>query len=483
MRKPQSVGDFFGPFFRIKVLSKTAPRPGDQEDSGAPLGISSVVKAIKMAGDALKEARDQILIDSRNLQNYAANLSIQMFPGVKLMTLTMTPPREDAQQLIKDEIFKFGQLVEVQWGYSTEQEIKASENHLFVITQPNVKYSNDITFTLTGLDVFSNDSKNRRSVIVLDKDKSKKFTPLEILNSLAKDHLKLKIELRSETLSNPFHPINLPLNTPIPSAMCDWDIFKMLCEQINILFYIGEENKIVLFDKDGISNIPPTYKFTWFRQPQDSYTIPIMTFNTNVIPKLFSSPEKIAIKELKVDNDSDKININSLNTTDGQKQSSQGSKDSKTIGGTGFNKGESIQISNQESIVPFPAISEALDTVAFYAVAAREYSRAKSLWANSQYQWNTTATLTSVGFPDVVPPMNVSIMGVDQKFEGPYYLLEARHTIGTGGYEMSLNLIKTTTSVSDGELPNPTPRPNNPADSSSPTTATENDTPRARRVG
>ena len=49
-----------------------------------------------------------------------------------------------------------------------------------------------------------------------------------------------------------------------------------------------------------------------------------------------------------------------------------------------------------------------------------------------------------IGLPDIVPDINIALGGLGKGFTKPYYVSEAKHTIGSSGYRTTFKVQETT---------------------------------------
>jgi hypothetical protein len=232
--------------------------------------------------------------------------------------------------------------------------------------------------------------------------------------------------------------------------MTDWDLFINVCKGNNLTFTIGPENKIFLVDRRMFAS-KPDYTFFWYDQPKNDHDIPMTNFVTNPLPTVFLPSEYVSKFISHFDPDTGKIVYELYDPSKDSENATQGpSKASRTVAGPGDKAGETLKIGNttikpnptydQDSL---PAAVGKLASVPHFGNNAVEKHRGDS--RDAALMANTTATLIAPGHPDVLPPLNVYVRGVGDDFEGTYYLISARHVIGTNGYEMTLDLLRTTT--------------------------------------
>lgn len=79
-------------------------------------------------------------------------------------------------------------------------------------------------------------------------------------------------------------------------------------------------------------------------------------------------------------------------------------------------------------------------------VASQEEAdqRARALY-NERARQFVTGTGTSIGFPDLRAGHKVEMLGLGQRFSGPYYLRQVVHSLGASGYQMTFRVERNAT--------------------------------------
>lgn len=211
----------------------------------------------------------------------------------------------------------------------------------------------------------------------------------------------------------------------------------------------------MIYDRRDMPTAPIDYNFFWYDQATSDRDIPMMTFTTNPLPTIFAPPSFVSSLHISTNTDTNQTKYETYDQSKDNTTPEMGDPmTDKTVAGMADKYGQTI-IMEAGSVVktpPYTAQNAAFKQLQVGKISSHpanansglDYHRNES--RDSALMANTTATLTAPGHPDVIPPMNIFVRGVGEKtwgFGGPYNILSAVHTIGTNGYEMSLELLKT----------------------------------------
>lgn len=475
------VGNFFGPFFKIKFYNpnpQPIPKPknlpedatGDFAGFFPQATISDLAEEI--SADNLSKQQE---IDSRHIENYAANLVIHSFPGMETMTLTLTPPRQDGLDLLKSGIFQYGGLIGVKFGYEAGNLI--TKERVFIITQPGVDYGRDITFTIVGIDAFSHVSKLRVSNEMY---KREEFRSDRLLLARLANAMSFNLDYFQNFNENKNHPINaIKDDIPIPQAPSDWELFKTVCRSNGIVWHTLPGPNLILYDRQLVTASPISYTFRWYDVPVTDRDIPVSNFKPNPIAAIFAPSSYKSQLNISYDRDTGQTRYEVFSSDKDTNMSHSGDKTDKTVAGTDDFYDQTIL--TEEGPITLPSYKSALlkeqlqvgSVISSPQNENNALEKARNESRDAARIANFTATITAPGHPDVMPPMNIEVKG-SGIFDGPYYVLSAKHSIGTNGYDMTLELLKTVSDTGNStrvkkppgqEDPQPTPR--GPDDTSS----------------
>jgi hypothetical protein len=440
--RARPAGDFFGPYFKVKFFD---PNPQAQVDANG-----QVVKQDDGSITLSPESQQKQETFDR-LQSFVSNITITCPPGTAMLSLTMTPPYQDALDLLETHAFTYGQYVGVRWGYASDDLV--SQEHIFLISQPKVTFGKDTIITISGVDSFSGSMRQRTT-----KSKwSRKVYNRDILllTELAK-RCNYKIDAQSKTaviINSTDHPLNkikTDESSPIEDAESDSALFSIICRGNNV-GYVIKGDTISLYDRKASVREATSYNFFWYGQSESPNDIPMISFTTNPTDIIFA-PAKEAESKLitHVDPDTGEVTYEVYEPSKDANNAAEGDpKKDGSVVGTSDKQNQAIKTETAEIKKPSFKDNKG-NIISFGAHASVPHNanngveKQKEESKDVAQMVNTTATLVAPGHPDVMPPMNVNVRGVGI-FSGSYYLLEAKHTIGTGGYEMQLELIRTTT--------------------------------------
>jgi hypothetical protein len=376
------------------------------------------------------------------------------------MTLTLTPPYQDAIALLKSGCFQFGGVVGVKWGYASENLI--TDEYPFIINQPKVQFGRDTTITITGIDAFNHIAKLQKSISQYSRTDYP--TDHELLGKIAQNiGYQLAIDPSSQAWLDSQDSLWFlnRTDTPVPTAKTDRELFRKICKNNNLVYTLGSDkggNKLIIYDMQYVTKNSVTYNFYWYGNSVSDMDIPIINFTTNPLMTIFAPSSLRSQHTTSKDADSGQIKTQILDTATDTHSSHQGDKNIDfTITGTANLKDQRVQLESGTLVIPAHNIQLSKDGNTIEAIRVGEHTPVpdRSLTRynkNNQARdvsrhVNTRATLIAPGHPDLIPPLNIYVRGVggEDLFDGAYYILSSKHTIGTSGYEMSHELIRTTT--------------------------------------
>lgn len=452
MALARPAGNFFGPFVSVRFFESDANVSDPIDEDGVVVITPSNLQR-------------QAEIDSRNIQNYLANAVIEFSPGSATLELTLTPPYADALDLLETGILVYQTLVCVRWGYTAGNLF---QERLFIINQPKVVFGRDISITLSAVDAFSHSMRQRDS-----KSKWKRQvyrSDYELLVALANvtGHTINFFGKGAVIPGNRKHSLNVIKVNPIEDCSSDWELFLKICQGNDVVPTVGEKNVITLYDRNTIASEDPTYNFFWYDQPVLANDIPMTSFTVNPTEVIYGPKDAVRKLISHVDADTGKVIFNVYEpATDPSAASAGDPKIDKNIFGTQSMNNQEIITCGNLPIKPKPTMDKArLDANGNPIPEAFSKNESHPQYANNantklemhsqdaSLQGNTSAVIVAPGHPDVIPPMGVTVRGVGKLFSGDYYMTSARHTIGTGGYEMQLNIVRTTTHDADNTQTN-----------------------------
>jgi len=439
----RAAGNFFGPFFSIRFFEPDS-NVSDPEDEDGVTQVSA------------SNPQKQSEIDSRNLQNYVSNVAIEFSPGSATLELSLTPPLSDALDLLEAGVLVFGTLVSVKWGYT---EGNLFQERLFTINQPKVSFGRDVTINLSAVDTFSHAMRQRDTK---SRWKRKIYpTDYALLTALANvtGHTLNFFAKGAVSTADPKHPLNTIKVTPIEDAISDWELFLKICKGNDVVPHYGERNTIILYDRNSIASEKPDYNFFWYDQVSLPNDIPMISFTTNPEDTIYGPKDAVRKLISHVDTDTGRVIFNVYEPAkDGSAISSGDPLTDKSALGTQSMQGQEVTTSNNLPIKPKPSMDkpgvgsngkptpESFSKIESHPQNANNANTKLEAHAqDASLQGNTSAIIIAPGHPDALPPMSLTVRGVGKLFNGNYYVVSAKHTIGTSGYEMMLRVMRTTT--------------------------------------
>jgi len=383
------------------------------------------------------------------LVNYRSNLQVTMLSAAALQaTLTLTPPYEDAIRIIDSQAIKFGSLMEIQWGYlsSDGAEPVISDKGLFRITQPSIKFAQDVTITIGGFDILSSSLSTAdarccwpRATYPCD---------LSILRALIKQRGPAGIELHDGYVGAK-SPLRKNKEQDVVQADDDWTFFRRLCRQNDVAFFQGEKF-VKLFDESRIDIAKPKYRLTWFMQPQGKLDIPMKSFETNPILGYFAGEGSRGQRTFCRNAETGKVEFLERDPArTGVPQVGERASDATKAGHSQV----SMQVGDGSDRAAFgPLVDLCASGRIFTQPCNRPNQEEETDRENREVRrfHNTRASAVVPGVPGLVPQQICEVVNVGDVFSGCYRIMKTIHNIGAG-YTVKIEMIRSSsTGTKDG---------------------------------
>jgi hypothetical protein len=468
------IGDLFAPFFRVAFQAGTTNQLNTDSFVTDP-NVATTLDGNTLASSSTEN--NTLVLTAQNLSKYASSLTIESkAQGLRMFTLVMTPPYEDAITLVDNRLIRQGSLVKCQWGYTSAQGLNddLSDIHIFYNDQPKVAYSSqDVTITLTGYDIFSANYDRRTT--------SRLWNITQYPNDAS---VLLKIFEDSGFDASLISPANTPrLYVPLftgPTSpatttfmgriqdVSDWSFVRRICNE-NMLWFEVLGKTIIFHDLNVLGGQPSKYNFVFRIPPMNEFDMPIWTFTANANQRAFLPPG--AFETILHTSDPDtktfvsEIKQPPTDTTRKTIGPTQGNLPAQSGGGLGPYIGTSILDPNTNDLFNlFPVFAPNTTGVHYPGPInqPRLSEAVESQRLEAQFYANDSAALTCAGIPNLMGQAIITVdpKGVGRSFGGPYLVTDVVHTISTDGYAMRLELKRTTGLNEPGTVvtnqPNPT---------------------------
>lgn len=468
------IGDLFAPFFRVAFQAGTVT----QANTDAFVNDDSFTTTLD--GPTLSSSttdQDTLVLTAQNLSKYAASLQIESkAQGLRLFTLVMTPPYEDAITLVDNRLIRQGSLVNCQWGYTsaTGTGDRLSDIHTFINDQPKVSYgSQDVQITLTGYDLFSSFYDRRVSTKLWKITQYK--TDADILIELLSSGGFNTGYITPANVPRLFEPLFVGTTSPKTTTfmgriqdVSDWQFVRRICSE-NMLWFEVIGKTIILHDINVLGGQNSKYNFVFRIPPQTDFDMPIKSFTANANQRAFLPPGafETILHTSDPDTKSTIVEIKQPPTDEKRKAigPTQGNLPAQSGGGLGPYIGTTIFDTNTNQPVNLAPSFTPNTTGAFYSGPINYPGLADAIESQrleAQFYANDSATMTSAGIPDLMGQTIITVdpKGVGRSFGGPYLVTDVVHMLSTDGYEMRLNLKRTTGLNEPGTMVTNQPSPN-----------------------
>lgn len=493
------VGDFFAPYFSIRLFNlKTEPtatglseeaiqagaaggltQAGSRFDrfnaaynllgvvasAGGSITSASGITFSEAAQDVANIGRD-MLID-RHLPQVAASLTAESKSGSPFrVQLTLTPEYEDALIIMNSRLITFATIAEVEWGYSTpgpDGQRLGTRKHYVRNVYPKVTFGENISIVIEGHD-FGYEFA-RRNI-------SRKCWTLSDVNNYY-DIIKTIIERNKPYVLEPADGFEAAAYEPavaesgifdtideggVMQVGNDWQFVNMLLRRFNLTFYI-EGNTFYVYSlvDPGPNRQNLAYTFRWRQQLTGAKDIPVYNATCNILNSFFNPPAARGLVNVTQDPETGEFKAELATPRD----ASHSAPDEKaTTGGDASSPIGSIISGSSAATFNFNPEYQA---VTITAEAAAEKTDAGDVVTTPPRRSSDTSTIDSraltlvkeagvfsapriklkcPGVPDMFPNKIVKLVGFTDIFDGLYMVLNVKHMVTSGGYDMDVEVIR-----------------------------------------
>lgn len=467
------VGDLFAPFFDVVFYSPTTDVGLEVTPEITPFGLGGSIAAAVRA--AVQQAQQTIALSDTTsigstrlalrsvggglqsfspegpdseigqLVNYRSSLEVTMLSAAALQaTLTLTPPYEAAVAIVDNQLIKFGSLMEIQWGYLAldgSGSPAVSDKGLFRITQPSIKFGQQVQVTIGGFDILSSSLMTQDTRCVWPRDTYP--TDLDILRQIITTRVGSGTTLDDSKLSQDSTLRKKKSGEGITQADDDWTFFRRICRQNDAVF-AQKGSTIVIMDEERTSATKPKYSMFWFGQPKDEFDIPMISFETNPIMSLFAG-EPGARGQKTVKRDPEEKTVKATKKDPGKTGTTQTGEANTATTDRAF-KTDVVKTS-EGATAAFAPLDVCASGRILTQPARRPNAEEETERENREIRsfFNTRASAVCPGVPGLLPQQVVTIRNVGETFSGNYRVMKVIHSIGTG-YTMKVDLLRSAAS-------------------------------------
>jgi hypothetical protein len=449
----------------------------------------------QVSGRPLGEDDNKTLeINSKLFPKIASNLKIESKAGSPLkFTLSLTPPYDDGIRLLNSRLLNFGTLVTVQWGYTSSSSGEDILSDVFVFRNhmPRVQFGQDISITLEGFDLTAsvgarnvhhkkwnfheyksdflivkeivNGTSTKLDVTDVPKDSNfrtgKNRKPPEIPDKNRKPPEIPDIILDALAPTPVFGPL---VPTPgIQQTTNDWAFIRRILNDHG-LSCTAQGNKFRIFSLfDASTTRGASYRFLWRQKPKGKRDIPVYNIRGNLQPYLFLPAAGSGILGYTFDKDADPAKGGSkvVHKSPTNKETPSLAPGMSGVANTTANAGiiedpkDNIiykvdpDPTNLVGVIPHPKQEKNTNGTTLVGIPDRAHNsneKIDKLAHDCQAFSHPKVGLNAPGVVDMWPGISVLLKGTSDLFDGPYYVLNATHTIGNSGYDMEIVLLRHT---------------------------------------
>lgn len=363
-----------------------------------------------------------------------------------LLKVDLAAPFDVAQKLVETFLVTTGNILVVQFGYTgTNNLIRSSA--FIVMSWPEVSFGMQTTISLRGVPL-----GNMMSIYTrCDSWLTSKVTRRTVLQQLASDHeMILEIDSLSEADLKKMLDDTRTQDTP-QGGRTDFDFFRSILEEMGATFRVRDD-KLQIFSKNGLirSQTESVGTFVVYGRvdskkrewPCSNFTIQgtdwfMRSATVGTERRLGIDPlsGQNANQELEYLTDSEVVFLGIGARAIGQKYFGQQAKTAVP--------GEDDQ---KTQIRPWfaPELIKVSGDILFEGAGHNRPGIVQNRRFDASFAGGMRATLTTPGNPMLHGGDTVVVKGAGAPFDKPYVISQLQHTIGSNGFETSLELLSNT---------------------------------------
>lgn len=438
-RIPVPVGDMSSPFFDVRFYSNIDVFAA--RSLGTTQGTALEKPLVGFVGNPLTATGldQQKVLDDARLSNFITDVQVtRKNEGASSVALTLTPPFDDAVDLLKNQVLKTGSIFTLRYGYRGRGGALDIEAPLMVmkLRPPTFSLSStSVTIALDGEDIFGS---------VLGQDEQRRVfrrgegfpNDLSILEFLVVNRPTLSFD---SSRVGPDSPSRAVRDFDTVQSESDYQFFVRICYENNLGWYQSGKD-IIVFDRDEILLQPAIYTLSMFKQIESDYEIPISALTTDVEKYAFAAGANKSVQVYGSNLDGNLPLSKTFDATTDPVVVTQGT----TTAAGDTSKGETILTDAglfrasppKNPLIPGKFISLPSELESREELGRRQM-RDGARRAAQQVQ------LVAPGVPGLIATDNINLVTPIESINGLYYVQTAVHTLGMGGYTMTLQLQTT----------------------------------------
>lgn len=450
----QALGDYYSPFFRVKffvsqgTLIDFAASERERASENRLAAVASELKSqpIFSSRDLVQEElnpRLQEELDSREIHKFASDLEITYVSAQAVkMTLTLTPPYEEAKYILDHRLISRGSLVVVEFGYTSPGDDDIiSPPYLFQLTNPSAEFGDSISINLMGFDALSSNLLRKSTKRTWSRGKEVGEsgggghfpTDLSIIEKLAKD---LLLDVNSKRL-----PDNAALkknrSQALEQSTTDWAFFKSVLSDNGATFFLCGKELIIQERNYVIITERPRYRFLYRSQVIHAFDVPISSASFESRADLFVGRKAKNITKVTTDRDTGVPNNKTV--ASGAAGASQGGNTYR--GDTG---NEKVTNSSAGALKTNKALEK--DQTGTIVSGSNNdellLGRVEALAEEGGWLSGLKGTITIPGVPSLLPQHKVVIDGLPDYYKGEYTVTGVVHKVGSSGYTSEVSVVR-----------------------------------------
>ena len=424
--------DFSSPFMRVTLIVN--PRQGNEIRyplwvQGDATAVTAPAISVRLNGTTGAGDAENLTLDTLS---FVSDVTVDLaVGGIPTIAVTLNPPFDVGRKFINSDLIEWGtSALEVQFGYATGPDGPViSPPYVGIIQTPDVSFGSDISISLKALGQagYFLVSTGEAGVLL-------RRSRLEHINALASS---LDVPRGEDLLNEDSTKLLSFEETIITSTQSSLAIIYEIARKCGCWLELSE-NKLRLISMAKMVLAAPVAILSYFDFPDGK--LGPGSASPGFYPILSASSEG---DQVYLGHFAKKGFQTALDKSTKTAQTSEQNPEDTSAQSKGDVLPDNKSTKRSKRVEqPKTKTDAAAGNNQKEAEAAQEYNTATT---GSGLQ----LTVETLGFPDIIPGMNVAISGLGSRIDAPYSVYAVKHSLSSSGFTTSLTLMQNSGKLSE----------------------------------
>jgi hypothetical protein len=465
-KDPSPVGDQFGPFFSVELISVAEEQmhaAAAQEVGAAVAGAAAAATGGVAFGTttgglssdgAVNNIETTNLSEMKELaKRIPASLTAESRAGHPYkITLTLTPEYEDGRELLDSRFITYAMLGKAKGGYITSDgRQNITGPHSFRVLETVAKFEQDISITLMGYDVVYDVGLRNTTGEVWKRSIATYKTDFGIIKELVERNQDYTMDPTAEADLGKINTTILDdQDEDLEQHITDWALISQLLRKHGLTFVIKDDVVRIYDPSNPPEALVSPYVFKWRTPPTGEMDILVNRFHGNYLPSMFLPPEGHGLLSLVYDPETGKVEGKKVDASDvdsvqfKDKDVAITEKD-RTNAARIHSGWKGLDEEGNPIVIQPPPKDKDIGKKASVPPGPKSGDvdgRIKNIIKEAEFFSHPIVKLNCQGVPDIFPGLIVKLVGATKAFDGRYSVLGVKHIVSDSGYDMDVELIR-----------------------------------------